>query len=903
MIRICRSVLLSSALAGTAAMAISLPTFAQSQQQSFEITDIRIDGLQRISPGVMFSLLPVSIGDEFRPGMAAEVIRSITESQYFEEVEVAREDGVILITVLERPSVSEINISGNRVLQTEDILNNMASAEIVEGGIFTRSTLEAIRQGIQEVYSSRGRYGTTVDIEVTEQPRNRVAIDMTVNEGQESRIRNVNLVGNNEYDSDELLDLMDLGVKPWYLPFSGRDKYSREQLEGDLERITSYYLDSGFARFNIDSTPVSVTPDNENIYITINVNEGQQYQVSRVDLVGDLVNAEALLRAYTLVGPGQTYSQALITASEEYMTQILGNLGYAFANVEGVPEVNDDDQTVEVIFYVEPGARTYVNRISYRGNVSTADDVLRREMRQLESAPASSQQIELSKIRLERLGYFSTVEVQNVEVPGTTDQIDVEFDVEEQNFGSISFSVGSGGGGDWFIATDLQAENFLGTGRTVSVGLNRSYFSSSARFSYVDPYYTPDGVSRGFSLFAQKQDSFQNVASFSTTSYGGSLSFSYPINEIQQIGYTVGYSHTELTSGSGFSVQEIEASPRLLTNVDRYIIEPAILNPWEGPVRDAVTRSVSDLSSEFLNQGTDPGFIDKYGRSFDNFTITTNWIRNTLNRGQLATRGSFQQASAEVTLPGSDLEYYRLSYNTQYYRPIYGNSWVFHVRTNLGFGDGYGDTKELPFFQNYFAGGLAYNGVVRGFEENSLGPRSTPPVQYRTDFTNLARDENGVIRVNEAGVAAGYDGSRGYLTVPVFDQNGQPVLDENGLQQVQLATETFDIYGDRNNFGGNLLTTASFELLFPMPFVQDRGQIRSSFFVDVGSVFSTDCTLRQQRFNSCSDFDVGQLRYSVGVGVTYLSPFGPLTFYLAKPFSRDERDQTKSFDFTIGAGF
>jgi outer membrane protein insertion porin family len=903
MIRICRSVLLSSALAGTAAMAISLPTFAQSQQQSFEITDIRIDGLQRISPGVMFSLLPISIGDEFRPGMAAEVIRAITGSQYFEEVEVAREEGVLLITVLERPSVSEINISGNRVLQTEDILNNMASAEIVEGGIFTRSTLEAIRQGIQEVYSSRGRYGTTVDIEVTEQPRNRVAIDMTVNEGQESRIRNVNLVGNNEYDSDELLDLMDLGVKPWYLPFSGRDKYSREQLEGDLERITSYYLDSGFARFNIDSTPVSVTPDNENIYITINVNEGQQYQVSRVDLVGDLVNAEALLRAYTLVGPGQTYSQALITASEEYMTQILGNLGYAFANVEGVPEVNDDDQTVEVIFYVEPGARTYVNRISYRGNVSTADDVLRREMRQLESAPASSQQIELSKIRLERLGYFSTVEVANVEVPGTTDQIDVEFEVEEQNFGSISFSVGSGGGGDWFIATDLQAENFLGTGRTVSVGLNRSYFSSSARFSYVDPYYTPDGVSRGFSLFAQKQDSFQNVASFSTTSYGGSLSFSYPINEIQQIGYTVGYSHTELTSGSGFSVQEIESSPRLLANVDRYIIEPAVLNPWEGPVRDAVTRNVADLSSEYLNQGADPGFIDKYGRSFDNFTITTNWIRNTLNRGQLATRGSFQQASAEVTLPGSDLEYFRVSYNTQYYRPIYGNSWVFHVRTNLGYGDGYGDTKELPFFQNYFAGGLAYNGVVRGFEENSLGPRSTPPVQYRTDFTNLAKDENGVIRVNEAGIAAGYDGSRGYLTVPVFDQNGQPVLDENGMQQVQLATETFDIYGDRNNFGGNLLTTASFELLFPMPFVQDRGQIRSSLFVDVGSVFSTDCTLRQTRFNNCNDFDAGELRYSVGVGVTYLSPFGPLTFYLAKPFSKDDRDQTKSFDFTIGAGF
>ncbi|WP_237134006.1 outer membrane protein assembly factor BamA [Pseudohongiella sp. O18] len=904
MIRICRSVLLTSALLGTTVMTTSVPTVAQNQQQGFEITDIRIDGLQRISPGVMFSLLPVSIGDYFEPGMAAQVIRAITESQYFEEVEVAREDGVLLITVLERPSVSEINISGNRVLQTEDILRNMESAEIVEGGIFTRSTLEAIRQGIQEVYSSRGRYGTTVDIEVTDLPRNRVAIDMTVNEGEESRIRGVNVVGNNVYENDELLELMDLGVKPWYLPFSGRDNYSREQFEGDLERITSHYLDNGFARFNIDSTPVSVTPDNEDIYITINVSEGQAYTVSNVDLVGDLVNAEAILRAYTLVGPGQTYSQALITASEEYMTQILGNLGYAFAEVEGVPEVNDEDQTVEVIFYVEPGARTYVNRINYRGNIATADDVLRREMRQLESAPASSQQIEFSKVRLERLGYFSTVEVETVEVPGMTDQIDVEFDVEEQNFGSISFSVGSGGGGDWFISTDLQAENFLGTGRTVSVGLNRSYYSSSARFSYVDPYYTPDGVSRGFSLFAQKQDSFLNVASFSTTSYGGSVSFSYPIDEFQQIGYNLGYSHTELTSGTGFSVQEIESTPKLNPNINRYIISPANINPWEGPVRDAIFGNISDLSEEYLNQGVEPGFIDKYGRSFDNFTITTNWIRNTLNRGQLATRGFFQQASAEITLPGSDLEYYRLSYNTDYYKPVFGEDWVFRLRTNFGYGDGYGDTGELPFFQNYFAGGLAYNGSVRGFEENSLGPRSTPPAIYSTDFTELAKDENGDIIINEAGSPQGFDrNSQGYVTAPVLDENNQPLLDENGNQLRQLVTSTRDIYGDRNNFGGNLLTTASFELLFPLPFVDDRSRVRSSLFVDVGSVFSTDCTLRQTRNNNCSDFDTGELRYSVGVGVTYLSPFGPLTFYLAKPFTKDDNDRTKSFDFTIGAGF
>ena len=379
--------------------------------QNFVIEDIQIDGLQRISSGVVFNLLPVGIGDEVSDQVPADIIRAITASEYFEEVEVSREGNVLFITVLERPSVSEINITGNKVLKTEDILENMTTAEITEGGIFTRATLEAIRQGIQEVYSGRGRYGTTVDIEVEEQPRNRVAINMTVNEGKESRIQYINIVGNTAFEDKELLRLFELGVKPWYWPLSGRNKYSSEQLEGDIERLTSHYMDNGYVQFNINSTPISITPDNEQIYITINVTEGDKYVVNEVNLAGDLVNAEAILRVYTVVTAGQTFSQALVTATEEYMTQVLGNFGYAFAEVNGVPEINEEDKTVDVTFFVEPGNRTYVNRVNFVGNTATADDVLRREMRQLESAPASSQLIELSKVRLERLGYFSTVEV------------------------------------------------------------------------------------------------------------------------------------------------------------------------------------------------------------------------------------------------------------------------------------------------------------------------------------------------------------------------------------------------------------------------------------------------------------------------------------------------------------
>lgn len=869
--------------------------------QNFVIEDIQIDGLQRISSGVVFGLLPVGIGDVVSDNVPAEIIRAITASEYFEDVEVAREGNVLFISVLERPSVSEINITGNKVLKTEDILENMATADITEGGIFTRATLEAIRQGIQEVYSGRGRYGTTVEIDIEEQPRNRVAINMTVNEGKESRIQYINIVGNNAFDDDELLDLFDLGLKPWFNPFSGRNKYSREQLTGDLEKLTSYYMDNGYVRFNIDSTPISITPDNEEIYITINVTEGEKYVVNEVNLAGDLVNTEAILRAYTVVTSGQTFSQALVTASEEYMTQVLGNFGYAFAEVNGVPEINEEDQTVDVTFFVDAGNRTYVNRVNFIGNVSTADDVLRREMRQLESAPASSQMIEFSKVRLERLGYFSTVEVDTIEVPGTTDQIDVQYTVEEQNFSNISFSVGSGGGGDFFISSSLEAQNFLGTGRTLGIGINKSTFQKSLNFSYLDPYFTADGVSRGFNVFLQEQDSPYNIASFSTKSYGGSFNFAYPISEIQQIGFNLGYTHTELSSG-GYTVQEIESSPQIFEGIERYIIDEANENPFNGPVGDSTGGFLVDLPPQYLNQNPDKGFIDKQGTTFDNFTFSTNWIRQTLNRGQLPTAGTFQQLSFEVTTPGSDLEYYKINYAAQYYKPLFGD-FVLAMSANLGYGGGFGSTDGLPFFQNFFAGGLSSNGKLRGFDENSLGPRSTDPAEYVTGFAALLRDENGNIIRDEAGYAQ-FDRTKiGYLTSPVLDENDEQVFDSNGNPLRQLTVNGIALNQNLDAFGGNILTTGSVELLFPLPFVTDRSRVRSSLFLDAGNVFSSSCTAQQSLQKNCSDFDFREFRYSVGISVTYLSPFGPLTFYVAKPVSKDDGDDTKTFDFTIGAGF
>ena len=522
--------------------------------QNFTIADIIVDGYQRISPGIIYNLLPVGIGDEVNALTSAQIIRDLSASEYFDEIEVAREGNILVVTVLERPSVAEITIEGNSVLKTEDIIENMGTADIAEGQIFTRAALEVIRQGIQDVYSSRGRYGAAVEIEVEELPRNRVSIKLDINEGEESRIRHINIVGNESYPEEELLQLFELGTKPFYLIMSRRDRYSREQFSGDLERLESFYLDNGYVEFNIDSTPIAITPDKKEVYITVNINEGKRYSVRNVELAGDLVDAEDLLRAALFVRSGQIYSQGLVTGTEEIMVQFLGNLGYAFAEATGVPEINDDEQTVDVTFFIEPGNRTYVNRISFAGNVSTADEVLRREMRQLESAPASSLQIEQSKVRLERLGYFETVEVDTVEVAGVEDQIDVNYDVLEQNFGAVSFQVGTGGGGNFFLSSSLQAQNFLGTGRTIGIGVNKSRFQEGLNFQYVDPYFTPDGVSRGFNIFYRAIDSPFNVSNFNTSSYGTSASFSYPLSEIESLGFDLGFTHTELSAGTG-SVQ------------------------------------------------------------------------------------------------------------------------------------------------------------------------------------------------------------------------------------------------------------------------------------------------------------------------------------------------------------
>ena len=834
--------------------------------QTFIISDIRVEGLQRISAGSVFASLPVAVGDMVDERAIRASARSLFSTGNFDDIRIGRDGNVLVVVVAERPSISEINIDGNKAIETEALLEGLKGAGLAVGQVFQRSTLEGMQLELQRQYVQQGRYDASIETEVVPEPRNRVTINIDVNEGTVAAIKHINVVGNEVFTDDDLQDVFELKTTGWLSFFTNDDKYSKEKLTGDLESLTSYYMDRGYLQFRIDSTQVSVSPNKEEVYITANVTEGEKFTVGSVDLSGDLVLPEEDLRRFMLVAEGQTFSQQLVTSTEEYMTRRLGNEGYNFAKVTGIPEVEEGETTVNMKFFVDPGKRTYVRRISFKGNMKTADDVLRREMRQMESAPASSAKIEQSRVRLERLGYFSRASVETPQVAGHDDLIDVEYTVEEQSSGSIGASFGYAQDAGLILGLNLQQDNFMGTGKRVGINLNSSRYQDLYNFSYTNPYYTEDGVSRGFNVFYRSTDlSEVNVASYTTDTMGASLNFGYPIKETQRLGFSFGISDTEITAGR-FAVQEIKASPRLEEGVDFWFDSTRLPDgSFSGPEE---LFPIETLPPSYLTPPADPGFLDENGDEFLNWTITSSWTQSTLNRGRFATRGTSNSVSLEVAMPGSDLEFYKLNYRGEIYFPIKGE-WVMRFRGELGYGDGYGDATELPFYEHFFAGGF---GSVRGFESNTLGPRSTP--------------------------AELYDGRQAVTEV---DENGQATaLGDFGYAAVDDKLFVESINDDPDPFGGNVLIEGSAELLFPLPFIKDRSQLRSAFFIDMGNVFNTNCGVNQI---NCFDVDADELRYSVGVGVTWITGFGPMTFSLAKPINAGDEDEEEAFQFTLGRGF
>jgi len=642
---------------------------------SFVVEDIRLQGLQRVSPGTVFNQLPVSVGDVLDEVAVRELIRTLFRSGYFNDIRMARDGGVLVVTVAERPAIDSIEIDGNKAIPTDALLDGLGQQGLREGEIFKQATLERVGLELERQYVAQGRYGAAIDTNVEELPRNRVAISIDIEEGKTSGIRHINVVGSSVFDEALLLEELELKHPSLMSFYKNDDKYSREKLSGDLEKLEAYYRDRGYVEFAIQSTQVSITPTRDQVYITLNVEEGEKFTVNEVNLIGELHDVpKAGLERLLVVAPGQVFSQARVTASEERLTNALGNSGYTFASATGVPRVQEDG-TVDVEFFVDAGKRAYVRRISFSGNKVTQDQVMRREMRQMEGGWASTSQIEMSKVRLERLGYFKGVNVETPEVAGLDDQVDVEFVVEEQPSGSISATLGYAQGWGLTLGANYSENNVLGTGNSLTVGATYSSYQKALNFSYFNPYFTLDGISRGFNIFLRNLDyDARNIASFSTDSIGAGLNFGFPIGETQRINFGGLIEHTDITEGQ-YPAAEIKA------------------------------------------------YLAVNGNTSLNYKLNLSWRSSTLNRGVFPTRGKSQSLSGEVAIPGSDLQFYKLVYDGQIYIPVARN-WTLRLRTELGFADGYGSTELVPFYEHFYSGGF---GSVRGFKNSTLGPRTTPP--------------------------------------------------------------------------------------------------------------------------------------------------------------------------------
>ena len=753
----------------------------------FVISDIRVEGLQRVSAGTVFGAVPYSVGDNVGAEEIRTIARSLFQTETFDDVQIGRDGNVLVIVVKERPTIDSIEFEGNKAIKTEALIEGLQGSGLSEGQIFKKVTLDQIASDLERQYVSQGRYDANIETNIENLPRNRVAIKVDVYEGNVSGISHINIVGNTVFDDETLIELLELKLPGWLSFYTKDDQYSREKLQSDIEVLESHYLDRGYLNFRVDSTQVSIAPNMEDVYITVNVIEGDQFKISAVEVAGELRDIpEENIRAMLLTREGQTFSRQYMTFSEERIESALGNAGYTFASATGEPAANDDGETVTVKYFIDAGKRAYVRRLNFQGNTVTQDHVLRREMRQMEGGWASTAMIEGSKIRLQRLGFFKDVSVETPTVPGTDDQIDVNYTVEEQPSGSISATVGYAQRMGLILGLGYQESNVFGTGNSINIGVNRSDYQQALNVSFFDPYYTVDGVSRGYAAFFRKSDyEERNIASFSTDSYGLNVSFGYPISEISRIGLTVGIERTEIKEGV-IPAQEI---------------------------------------SEFL---------DEEGNEFDLVSLTASYSMSALNRGLLPTGGRSQSLSFEMTVPGSELEYYRLNYTGQVFYPIF-NPFVLRLRANLGYGEAYGGTENFPFYKHFFGGGM---GSVRGYESNSLGPRSTPSPQ--------------------------------------------------------------DQYNDPDPIGGNILVELSAEVLFPLPFIEDQSQLKSVLFFDAGNVFNTNCP---DVSVYCLDLDEGELRYSAGIAVTWITGFAPISFALAFPINDKEGDESESFQFELGKTF
>ena len=672
---------------------LSIASFAESAQESeFIISDIKVEGLQRVALGAALTYMPVKIGDAMNSFRIGRIIRSLYASTHFESIEVLRDGDVLVVKVKERPTISNIILEGNDDIKDEQLQVSLDGSNIRLGEPLDKTVLTSIENGLKDFYYSIGKYNADVDAIITPLPRNRVDVKILFEEGDAAEIQQINIVGNEVFADEFLFEQMELKFNsPWW-DFLSETRYQKQTLSGDMETVTSYYKDRGYLRFNIDSTQVSMTPEKSGIYITLNVEEGEQYKVSEVELVGDLLGHEEYLKLVLPITPGELYNQAEVTYTEEFISKYLGRFGYAYPTVTTIPDINEEDKTVKLSLSVDPGKRIYVRRINFEGNIGTADDVLRQSVNQMEGAWLSNATLESSKNSLSRLTYMESVDFETIRLPGEDDKVDVNFTVKEQASGSFNAGIGYGDRTGLSLQAGIQQDNFLGTGKRIGLNVSTNTYQKSAQISYTDPYFTIDGISLGGSIgYSEFDGENAGFIQYNSKQYSVGGNIGYPIDEFNRINFGLTYSNVELFQNTSY-----------------------------------------EQTTRFYNQFVDINNPDA-SIKYQSFLASTAWSRSTLNRGVFPTAGSSQRASFSITTPNSDVNYFKTEVDTKFYFPLSQNQrWSFLARLKLGYGNGYGTAggidQILPFNQNFGAGG---SDSLRGFENNTVGPRGvqlTPSV-------------------------------------------------------------------------------------------------------------------------------------------------------------------------------
>ena len=775
----------------TGLVAVSLATGAAAFEP-FTVRDIRVDGIQRTEAGTVFSYLPVKVGDTMTDEKAAQAIKTLFSTGFFKDVRIEINGNVLIVAVEERPAIAQIDFVGLKEFEKDQIIKGLKDIGFAVSRSFDRSMLEKAEQELKRQYLTRGKYSASVTTTITPLERNRVAINFNIEEGDAAKIKQINIVGAQSFKEKDLLDLFELRTPNWISWYTKNDQYSKQKLSADLESLRSHYLNAGFLEFNIESTQVSISPDKKDIYITISVNEGDRFMVSSVKLAGELILTEEEFRKVIKVRAGDIFSREKLNESTKAVSEKLSAKGYAFANVNAAPEVDKEKHQVAFTLFVDPGRRVYVRRINIAGNTKTRDQVIRQEMRQMEGGWYDDEKVKLSKERIDKTDYFAEVNVETPPVPGTTDQVDVNIKVTEKSTGNVQIGAGYSQSEKAMLSGSISQSNIFGSGKYVSMQLNTGKINRAIALDYMDPYFTLDGVSQGFSVYHRKSDPTSLDYVYKTASTGGGLRFGLPIAEKQSISFGIAVDHTKV---------EIDRND--------------LLNP---PPLQYIR-----FSDKFCSGSNTCSNIS--------LPLTAGWARDTKDSTINPTRGVLQRVNFEVS-PAGDLKYYRATAQQQMFFSV-TRDMVLMLNGEVGYAKGLAG-QEMPFYKNFYAGGV---GSVRGYDSSSLGP-------YEIDSS-----------------------------------------------------------GDEVRLGGTRRVIFNAELSVPLPgFGKDKSMRLGPFF-DAGQVYGE----KKGQNGACTKPGIvcenSDIRMSVGLAATWISPFGPLKFSIAQPLNEQDGDKLQRFQFQMGQTF